>query len=788
MTKEKNSPFRHFENEILLQQAIASLLTHISGVTEVQILQGAQEFGKDIVFRSQGPLDEIVYCACVVKNTRLTGKVGTTGSVRAVYDQIEQALDTPFVDGSGESQRVHRVYVMSPEEIGASALNSIVGKLAARSGQVVFKCGLALFEMFLRHWPDYVADEGPLLATYAARLEEAGRSAKALNVLALEHSLGSVPDAGRQIYVEPSFQRELFQYDLTWSDSWIFDVRDLNSEWSRSRIVRVRKSLDQSIDLLQHCSLWPFPDLEFLNNISEIRDLASKYVGALQDALLNAMRAKSGNQRTTYTKIHDTTRLTLLLSEIRALSEIVKQLGDALSPHRLFMELAIQTYNRQVSSTQPHFGLLEDPIFKNLCAIDDCLRAYSGPLLKPIGRELFNLGKGIHRRYRGALIIEGGPGSGKTSFCRWNALVDASKLVDSSETVVPIYVPLHELGATSTGTFEELFLSRLGRSILLPKRALTRSSLPTRLYLDGLDEVTEEQNRQRLMSVAREGAKSLESCQIVVTVRDYVREPSLKWAPRIALSGLDEDELRKLATMWLDGDEAAAHLFMREVMSLPALSAVARTPLLATVMILVFKRTGRVPDNRARLYSVFVNLLCGGWDLAKGIVRTSKYGVSYKLRVLNSIGIQLHHARKKEFDINWFINAACRVIQRQREENITALLGELLADGILTRSSDICEFSHLSFQEFFAARALLGEPGGGGRNTVLQKFFNGDLWWREVLIFYIALSENPESVFKWISIGGERHEAGNEGLRVLLTALQTEFPDFDPETAFTRRR
>src|SRR2546430_9241328 len=98
-----------FASEVLLQQAIAALLARLPNVSDVQILQGASEIGKDIVFAWVGPLGETLHCAAVVKNSRLTGRVGSRGSLRAAFDQIEQCLDSPYLDARGETRRVHHV-------------------------------------------------------------------------------------------------------------------------------------------------------------------------------------------------------------------------------------------------------------------------------------------------------------------------------------------------------------------------------------------------------------------------------------------------------------------------------------------------------------------------------------------------------------------------------------------------------------------------------------------------------------------------------------------------------
>ena len=96
MAKAATDTGFRFDSEGLLQQAIAGLLRRMPNVTGVQILQGAQEYGKDVIFYVPGLADTLL-CACVVKNTVISGQVSSTSGARTVFLQAQQALDTPHV-------------------------------------------------------------------------------------------------------------------------------------------------------------------------------------------------------------------------------------------------------------------------------------------------------------------------------------------------------------------------------------------------------------------------------------------------------------------------------------------------------------------------------------------------------------------------------------------------------------------------------------------------------------------------------------------------------------------
>src|SRR5215216_1379518 len=138
-------PLKHrFSSEKLLQQALAGLLLRMPNVTEVQILQGPLEAGKDLVFRYHGGFGESILCACVVKNKKITGTVEKRSGAQVVMFQARQAFLIPHPDGLGRVTPVEKVYVITPYEITPEAVASIRGEMP---GPVKFIGGSNLFDL-----------------------------------------------------------------------------------------------------------------------------------------------------------------------------------------------------------------------------------------------------------------------------------------------------------------------------------------------------------------------------------------------------------------------------------------------------------------------------------------------------------------------------------------------------------------------------------------------------------------------------------------------------------------
>jgi predicted NACHT family NTPase len=371
--------------------------------------------------------------------------------------------------------------------------------------------------------------------------------------------------------------------------------------------------------------------------------------------------------------------------------------------------------------------------------------------------------------------VVGGPGTGKTSFCYRNALSDAEHHANDSSQPIPVYVPLHRLARVDLTSFEHAFLGSNSLSTLLPSVERKSRSAKIRCYLDGMDEIPSLKQRDSLLALALQGSNRPGECQVVLTARDYLYDQRLNALPRVQLSGLGKGELMALAKGWLE-DDLAAVAFMDQVGKSPAISGLVRVPLLATVTILIFKRTRRIPESRSRLYSTFVSLLCGGWDLAKGIVRPTRFGVDAKQVVLSCLADHLHQSGLREFDPKLFRSVVRGALGSHISHDSDALLEEVLRDGIITRSGPELHFCHLSIQEFLTAKFRLGDPSRKGLTASLRRFLDGEDWWREVLRFYIGLSDNPQAVQKWL----DSNVATSDVLRCdfLYDALAEAFPHF----------
>ncbi len=185
---------------------------------------------------------------------------------------------------------------------------------------------------------------------------------------------------------------------------------------------------------------------------------------------------------------------------------------------------------------------------------------------------------------------------------------------------------------------------------------------------------------------------------------------------------------------------------------------------------------------------MFVNLLAGGWDVAKNVHRQTQFGLAPKLIVLTKLAATLHLGRRRDCSISDFQGAVKRTLPGIREK-WQKLMEETIQDGLLIPTGLTSAFAHLSFQEYLTARSLF-EPNSGKASYAVRAFLMGDDWWREVVTFYIALSSDPTDVEHFIHQTAEKIKAKTAKDSVvtraglLLEILMTCFPGAQPNFQF----
>ena len=765
-------------SEALLQQAIAGLLARLPEIGSVQILQGSLEYGKDIVFTIPGAFGEKILCSCVVKNHKLTGDVDSSKGARTILFQAQQSFDTPHLDGAGNERRVQRVYVVTPAPISPATIASIRGRLQERSGQVVFIGGADLFDLFKRYWPDFVAEELDALGKHLRSMSGSLYSDDPVKNVARLYNLGDIEKGPQVVYVEQSFRRDLIDFDqYTVTSGFVPSPRELAAMWKRAQVDDAKRRLST---LKRHLAIaleWEY--LDGRQSPAALSDEIEEFIKGIEGAFNESLRKSYAPTQATIPTVGKDAKVELH----DALS--LKGTADRLSEK---IDKALQPFYRQLRANRalvrkklPDLAKFEAPGYVSVSALQDFYQVLPVFFSRDeddlahmtLPHTLINLTSS-------SILITAPAGFGKSSFCRWHALDDAEKYRTEKSHVVPAYVPLHKLSGSNLTTLADLLAGQVGVSGLIAGPEAAGNKF--RIYLDGLDEIADVSQRQRIATIAKEAIQKGVIAQVVVTARDYVFGSWLRWLPRVHLRGFDDDQIHELVTKWLDTGSGESGRFLGDVKKSQALWGLMRTPLLATLIILVFRQTGRLPENEARLYEMFTDLLSEGWNLAKRVLKASKFGSQVKIGVLRRLAVGVHQSRRRLFKREDIVAAAQHCVNLDRKQMLE-LVEEVLQDGLVVRTPSSCEFSHLSFQEYFTAKHYYGDPSQRGIRRALKEYLAGDDWWYQTLRFYIGLSGSPEEIDRWLAVAEDKVEPvldvdPHERARELARILHEFYPQF----------
>lgn len=395
-----------------------------------------------------------------------------------------------------------------------------------------------------------------------------------------------------------------------------------------------------------------------------------------------------------------------------------------------------------------------------------------------------------HEALRGhnRLAVVGRPGSGKTTLLHYTAvrLAEALARDDRSsldefglmQPVTPLLLPLRELGSylrecrprELSGNGPRLLLDCLanyaaGRNLDLPANFFPRLCETGRalLLLDGLDEVSCTDEREIVSSIVREFAQRYPACRYVVTARVAAYTGATEIGAGFAIctvDDLDETQQQRFIANWSrcvhrlvyaksSADQIArmARLFdtalIRAISENPGVGRLAPNPLFLTVIAIVFYNRQDLPENRAQLYEECVKVLLRGGrgkvDVAGRGRATMLMGIEARRELLADVAYQMHCGGEErkliDHDVLKRLIAAYLGRRAATKHEAVDLARQFLHE--LPVHIDLLDeieqnrfgFSHLSFQEFLAARHIAETDQWDAALDHYQ-----ESWWREVIL------------------------------------------------------
>lgn len=351
------------------------------------------------------------------------------------------------------------------------------------------------------------------------------------------------------------------------------------------------------------------------------------------------------------------------------------------------------------------------------------------------------------------LIVLGKPGGGKTTFLKWLAL----SAMDGHFTKrkVPVFVPLKDW-SDGKDTIQEFINNEFKISGFEEPQGFVTKLLETGnliLLLDALDEVNDPGRLTVALKEVRALSSKYPAIKIILSCRTAAYNYIFEQFVDVELADFQHHQVERFVRNWFVNLPGKGELCLSELAldkNRPIRNLCA-TPLLLTLMCLAFDEGMSFPSNRAELYKEALDALLKKWDSSRAVRRNTAYqhlSLAKKELMLSRIaaksfenGAYFMKQDEVEREISVFMsNLKSSPSQSDAEVDPAEVLKEIEAQhGILVeRAFRIYSFSHLTFQEFFTARAITENTNPNGPADLVAAHVL-DPRWREVFILTTGL-------------------------------------------------
>ncbi|MCK6557851.1 NACHT domain-containing protein [candidate division KSB1 bacterium] len=368
--------------------------------------------------------------------------------------------------------------------------------------------------------------------------------------------------------------------------------------------------------------------------------------------------------------------------------------------------------------------------------------------------------------YRIVAII-GKPGSGKTTLLQYVTLLIAiRKATRRTKRYIPFHLPLRKyvkdvvassIEALDLASLLERDLQELKPPVGWVEHKLKNYGHRCVVLLDGLDEVADADNRKKLTTWVEHQAIHYGETRFVITSRPHGYEPNaIQGATVLHIEDFSQEQIYDFVQKWYHTTEIAAASktdkmadiiqraednatdLIQRIFQSDILSKLAVNPLLLTMITMVHRYVGKLPEMRAALYEDIIRVLLGRRE--ETFIKGIRLSYFQKRAILQTLALVQMQQRKREISTSEaiaIIGPDLQSVNIKPEDGPHFLETMMKESGLLMETDPgFIAFAHLTYQEFLTAAEIKNRKM---EDSLVNDL--GDSWWHETILLYAATSD-----------------------------------------------
>lgn len=394
------------------------------------------------------------------------------------------------------------------------------------------------------------------------------------------------------------------------------------------------------------------------------------------------------------------------------------------------------------------------------------------------------------------MVIIGPPGIGKSTILNHIAAkehrLQKKRVSEDNHFSLPVLIRLREI-SDNGGTLNIRY--ELGNIFGIPVEHVNEVLRAGKilLLLDGLDEISQD-FRERICREVNSLSNSHAKHKIILTCRNAVTPSLAGTFVFLEVFDLDKKQQEKfianyfslalqdpncwLGKMLQEDKELSSQKLVWKVQSNIRLQEIAQSPLLLSMICLVYISTGALPEKRSELYEQGINIYLQIWGECQTPQARSQSNVYQDIGhyAKEELLEELASTKFKEdtgytqFSEKEIVTLIANHKTVSLDTGCEILIGLAADHGLLVKTSlGQWEFSHLTFQEFFVAKWIFRH---NKQDLLVNKILEEK--WQEVIRLVIELKPPSLAWFRQAKAQIDYLVASEDNLQALLQVTESK--------------